>query len=1115
MLTALAALPWSYHSPIAASAASSPSCTFASPIAIGWANGAATTPSGSIVAWGQETYGAVGNGYHWGEHAFQPLTVPPLSGITMLSSGQSHFATLKSDGTVWTWGDNSGGDLGLGIQTLPGPGAQQVPALSNVVGVSAGGSHTLAVKADGTVWAWGTDYFGELGNGLEDSGDMVLSFDAPQQVSGINNAVTVAAGYWHSLVLANDGTVWAFGGDPYGQLGNGTDSGGVGTFQHTLDFPSPVKVSGLTGVTGIAAGIGFSLALKSDGTVWQWGSLTTNGTINNTPVQVPGLSNIVKVAGGQYHGLALRSDGTLFAWGGAVGGLGTGFDFNSTPAQVLAPAGSQNVYLSGVTDITANLYDSMALTSDGHLYGWGSNGEGQLGDGTTNSSETPVLVGCPKPTRSALIYIPGIAGSELVAGRDGNQLITNSQGQPQPESYKQGDTVWINNLKALIDSEYFDLLRFGADGNSLYGDFYPDGKMVSQYGGVETFFNSHQYTEGKDFFVFTYDWRYPAETNVDALDSLVSTALASSGADTVDIVAHSMGTMVLRSWLLGGTNRNKVNHVVMLGGDQLGTPKGSYTALAGTCLPDWLCFLPEWVVKYIVDTLPGGLDQAVTSNYWAYYDGSDKAHAVPFIDRTVSPPRTDYQDLRDHELAEGASATAVSAGEAFHSTDLTWAANVSGKLSLFAGSGHCTLGQITASNHQWPPFYGPTTVQYNYGELNGDGTVTLGSASLGMGSLGGGHLSIYYRDKDHNGMGTDTHILTDVLSILQDKSVSPGTVSGTWPFCNTVSARSPIEIQVTDASGNKLGGLAPGQDNLQVAGGNFDRFKDMKIATVANPGSYRVDLAGTGTGDSTIEIRTYQNPDGLTDDTIFSHVPTTPNTKAFFTFDVTTGAVSPMTVDVNGDGKNVQTLQPAFLNEAAANDTTPPNLTIDSPAANQAVVGTFPVRWMATDPESGIGTSLADVDVTGARQVLNAPGTIQLPGGQHSLDVYSEDHAGNNATAHRDFTADAFAWMSPLSSSGFIGNAGRTIPVKFTVTTADGTFVSDSSVVVDLVDGTGATVAGPMSAAQTPDAGVLIASPTYQANLRTDGVAPGAYTIRVRFNSPALLGQLSLPIQLN
>jgi hypothetical protein len=158
-------------------------------------------------------------------------------------------------------------------------------------------------QAGGTVLAWGFNFDGELGNGT--SGYFTES-STPVPVSGLSGVVTVAGGYDHSLALRSDGTVWAWGSNSFGQLGNGT----------TTNSPTPVPVSGLSGVVAVAGGMDHSLALRSDGTVWAWGSnywgQLGNGTTTDslTPVQVGGLSGVVDVAGKRQKSLALKSDGT-------------------------------------------------------------------------------------------------------------------------------------------------------------------------------------------------------------------------------------------------------------------------------------------------------------------------------------------------------------------------------------------------------------------------------------------------------------------------------------------------------------------------------------------------------------------------------------------------------------------------------------------------------------------------------------------------------------------------------------------------------------------------------------------------------------------------------------
>jgi len=242
--------------------------------------------------------------------------------------------------------------------------------------IAAGGSHGLAVKADGTVWAWGLNLTGQLGDGT------TTNRTTPVQVSGLANAVAVAGGASHSLAVRSDGTVWAWGLNTYGQLGDGT----------TTNRTTPVQVSGLANVVAVAGGTHHSLALKADGTVWAWG-LNTSGQLGDgtttqrlAPVQVSGLANVVAIATGYYHSLALRRDGTVGGWGYNVyGEVGDGTTVTRLSPVTLPP--------TGVVAISANAANSVALRTEGaasgRVWGWGSNFAGQLGNGTGSSNANP------------------------------------------------------------------------------------------------------------------------------------------------------------------------------------------------------------------------------------------------------------------------------------------------------------------------------------------------------------------------------------------------------------------------------------------------------------------------------------------------------------------------------------------------------------------------------------------------------------------------------------------------------------------------------------------------------------------------------------------------------
>jgi hypothetical protein len=229
---------------------------------------------------------------------------------------------LKSDGTVWAWGDNGSGQLGNGT-TTDSAVPLQVAGLTGVTVVSAGRNHTVALKGDGT---WGNNDSGQLGDGT------TSGRTAPVQAGGLTDVIAVAAGSGDTVALRSDGTVWTWGNNSSGQLGDGT----------TTNRSTPVQVSSLTGATGIAVGYDHTVALKSDGTVWAWGNNSNgqlgNGTTTNSssPVQSSGLSLVAGIAAGTKDTFALKTDGTVRAWGiNGSGQLGIGTTTDSAaPVQI-------------------------------------------------------------------------------------------------------------------------------------------------------------------------------------------------------------------------------------------------------------------------------------------------------------------------------------------------------------------------------------------------------------------------------------------------------------------------------------------------------------------------------------------------------------------------------------------------------------------------------------------------------------------------------------------------------------------------------------------------------------------------------------------------------------
>lgn len=334
----------------------------------------------SLWAWGNNANGQLGIGST--NSQADPVQIGTDTDWKSISTGAFHAVAIKNDGTLWAWGLNSVGQLGQGNATGQQNAPVQIGTDTNWKEVYAGQGHSIALKADSTIWGWGFNTNGQLGVGN------TTNQTTPVQIGTQHNWIAVSCGGAHTLALASDHTLWTFGVNATGQLGDGS----------TTEHDSPVQIGMDTDWIEIAAGFEYSLGRKQDGTIWAWG-FNGNGQLgvgntstSNVPVQIGNEQNWINIEAGSTFGFAINSDHALFSWGfNGNGQLGIGTTTQqASPVQVGTDL--DWIDISGAAGAISGqaVYGMHVLGLHGDQYaicGTGANYAGQLGDNTTSQQD--------------------------------------------------------------------------------------------------------------------------------------------------------------------------------------------------------------------------------------------------------------------------------------------------------------------------------------------------------------------------------------------------------------------------------------------------------------------------------------------------------------------------------------------------------------------------------------------------------------------------------------------------------------------------------------------------------------------------------------------------------
>lgn len=316
---------------------------------------------GSVWSWGGNTFGQLGAKSLPPNGSLTPTPIQTESGnrllnIKAIAAGGYHTVALDNDGKVWTWGSNSFKQLGHSDSDGRNENPDDVKGLPEIKAIAAGDYHTLAVDTDGNVWAWGRNKYGQIG--MDEN--LNPTSITPEKVGIINDIVAVEAGSEHSIALRRDGTVWTWGNNEYGQLGNGETTNANNT---------PEIVLGLTGIMEIAAGNNHTLALKQDRTnIWAWGSneygqLGDGGReMKLRPIQVENVRDVKMISAGDNHTAVIKEDGSVWTWGRNTSGTASS---RTTPIEVKGLTNATSIGSGGYLDSFI-----LAIKSDGTVWEW-------------------------------------------------------------------------------------------------------------------------------------------------------------------------------------------------------------------------------------------------------------------------------------------------------------------------------------------------------------------------------------------------------------------------------------------------------------------------------------------------------------------------------------------------------------------------------------------------------------------------------------------------------------------------------------------------------------------------------------------------------------------------
>lgn len=630
-----------------------------------------------------------------------------------------------------------------------------------------------------------------------------------------------------------------------------------------------------------------------------------------------------------------------------------------------------------------------------------------------NPSTSPQPSVTPTPNqKTPLVFIPGIAGSELKINEDIPWVADDGHGGVYTHTYQKDEIIWLNGTEAAKpgNDDYFDALRMLPDGKSSQAHVTSTGKLLSVYDPTIKYLTDHGYVIGQDLFIFGYDWRKDLTDTSLNLKDFIDGVQQQTSISKVNILTHSMGGLVAKKYIDTPENATNINKLMAIAPPYLGSVNSLKNLNYGSCLTiEILQNLPicsginKEEVKDVYQNWISGYQLLPSKKYYDFYNNKTN-NPYPLRDERDADGNLITGDLNYDQTKQlltnlGLNTSLYDPSENFHQLDETLQNTNGVDMTIIAGSGKPTLGQIIEKNKY--DFLGRKIPTQDEILVNGDATVPLFSASLNDQSR---NLSLFnpqkvwYTNDTHGGIISNPKTLDFAINTFNNTPITNNQLSDTPTLLNgsLFSVHSPVLIDAYDIHGNHTGTTDDGNYETNIPGSTYDTIGDAKFIFLPL-GKYQFKFKATDEGSFDFKIRDYTENKNISGQ-IYKDIAITPETTGYIIVDQTTKENSPLNIDLNNDGLEDKQY---FPTEYSSNysDTLAPKTTVlfeGQNGNNGWYKSDIKVSLQGTDEPNGSGIAKIEysLDKGLTVQKYTSPFTISTEGLTNLL-IKSTDNAGN------------------------------------------------------------------------------------------------------------------------